>query len=102
MNQPSWATDAQSKIRRFGYWWQAWSSVSFQACMLVSDQGPDGSRVFTFTHITGAPFATDISSWIRAIRPTLEPADTFAVSLVPSATTQQPRNPWLTMVRAVS
>ena len=39
---------------------------------------------------------------MRAIRPTFEPTDTLAVSLVPSAITQQPRNPLLTMVRAVS
>src|ERR1700733_2311231 len=75
MNQPSWAAEAQSKIRRFGYWWQAWSRVSFQSCMLASDHGPDGSRVFTLTHMTGAPCATDISSWIRAIR--LPPAPAY-------------------------
>src|SRR6266567_9440472 len=98
MNQPSWATEAQSKTRRFGYWWQAWSSVSFQSCMFASDQGPDGSRVFTFTHMTGAPWATDMSSRMRPIRPTLEPTDTFAVSLVPRAITQQPRNPALAIL----
>jgi hypothetical protein len=43
--------------------------------------------------MTGSPCATDIISWMRAIIPTLEPAATFAASLVPSANTQQPRYP---------
>ena len=70
--------------------------------MLDSAQGPAGSRVFTLTQSTGAPCATDMSSAIRASRPTFEPTDTFAVSLVPSAITQQPPNPALAICRAVS
>jgi hypothetical protein len=91
MNQPFWATDAQSKTRMFGYLEQARSRVVFQRCMFASAYGPLLTRVFTFTHSTGCLPITDIIRAIRVISPTAEPAATSAVSLVPRASTQHPR-----------
>src|SRR6266487_4642202 len=90
-NQPAFATAAQSKIRMFGY--LARARAAFQACSLATDQGPPGTRVRVLTHMTGWPWATDISSLIRVISPTAEPLATLAVSLVPSANTQHPLYP---------
>ncbi len=61
--------------------------------MLASEYGPLASSDLRLTHITGSPCAARIIRSIRVIRPTLEPTATSAVSLVPSAMTQQPRNP---------
>ena len=84
---------AQLKMRMFGYCFAAWPSALFHACMLASDQSPLLRSVCVFTHMTGSPCTAAIISWIRASRPMFEPAATFAVSLVPSAMTQQPRKP---------
>src|SRR5580658_3454186 len=100
MNQLVRATAAQSKIRRLGYLPQALSSAAFHASMLDSAYGPYASSDLTLTHITGSPRATDIISLILVVNPTLEPTATLAVSLVPSAMTQQPRKPDLTRSRA--
>jgi len=70
--------------------------------MLASAYGPAGTSEMTLTHITGSPCATDIISRIRAARLTLDPMATSAVSLVPRAITQQPRNPPAAMARAAS
>src|SRR5215469_6133939 len=84
---------AQLKIRIFGYVLQAATSALFHDCMFASDHGPPLRSVCVLTHMTGSPCAADIISWIRAVRPTFELTATLAVSLVPSAKTQQPLNP---------
>jgi len=68
--------------------------------MFFSAYGPLLSSDLTFTHRTGWPSITDIIRLIRAARPTFEPTATSAVSFVPSARTQQPRNPDRTSRRA--
>ncbi len=70
--------------------------------MLASAYGPLRSSDFTLTHITGSPCAAFMTRPILVTRPTFEPAATSAVSLVPSAMTQQPRNPLLVMLRIAS
>src|SRR5579859_2843642 len=94
-NQLGCATAAQLKIRMFGYLASARTRILFQACSLALAQGPAESRVSVLTHMTGWPCATDIIRLTLAISPTEEPTDTLAVSLVPSANTQQPWYPWL-------
>src|SRR5579875_242954 len=92
-NQAGRATAAQLKIFMFGYLARAWTRARFQARSFASAQGPDVTCVRTFTQSTGWPRATDIIRAILAARPTREPAATSALSLVPSANTQQPRKP---------
>jgi hypothetical protein len=58
--------------------------------MFASAYGPELSRDFTSTHMTGWWPMSAIISLIRCARPTSEPTYTSAVSLVPSAITQQP------------
>ena len=58
--------------------------------MFCSAYGPDDSSDFTSTHMTGWLPISAIISLIRAARLTSEPTYTSAVSLVPSAITQQP------------
>ena len=70
--------------------------------MFGSAYGPDDSSEITLTHMTGSPWAAAIIRWIRVISPTLEPTATSAVSLVPSASTQQPRKPCRRSCRAAS
>src|ERR1700691_2547917 len=94
MNHQRLASPAQLKTRMFGYRAHARSSVWSHLRMLASAYGPEDSSEMTLTHMTGSPWAADIIRWILVIRPTLEPTATSAVSLVPSASTQQPRNPW--------
>ena len=77
----------------FGYLAQAVISARSQRSMFASAYGPLLSRDRTFTHITGWPCAAFIIRAILAARPMFEPAATSAVSFVPSAITQQPRNP---------
>src|SRR5215469_18065714 len=93
-NQPGWAVAAQLKMRIFGYWLRALTRARSQACSFAWDQGPLVRWVIVFTHMTGSPWAADIISWIRPGMPMLDPTDTSAASLVPSANTQQPRYPW--------
>ena len=102
MNHLFFTTEAQSKIRMFGYLAQALSSVLSQRSMFDSAYGPLTSSDLRLTHMTGSPFATDIIRPILVIRPTCEPTATSAVSFVPSAITQQPLNPAATIARAAS
>ena len=58
--------------------------------MFDSAYGPDDRIDFTSTHMTGWLPMIDIIVLIRWARLTSEPTATSAVSLVPSAITQQP------------
>src|SRR5581483_6729961 len=97
MNQLGLASDAQLKTFMFLYLGQACMSARFQSFMLPSayDGSATPGRVFTVVHSTGSLPSTDIISWMRALRLTACPpaTATLAVSLVPSAMNQQPRNP---------
>src|SRR6266699_1498002 len=84
---------AQLYTRMFGYLAQALISARSQRAMLTSAYGPLESRDFTLIQSTGSPRAAFIMRSILVVRPMFEPAATSAVSLVPSAMTQQPRNP---------
>src|SRR6266571_6236927 len=86
----------------FEYFAHSLSRVWSQRAMFASAYGPLLSSDFTFTHITGSPWAAFITRPILVARPTFEPAATSAVSLVPRAMTQQPRNPPRVMVRIAS
>ena len=77
----------------FGYRAQARTRAAFQASMSASEYGPVASSDLTLTHMTGALPISDIICLIRAGRLTTEPMATSAVSLVPRASTQQPRYP---------
>ena len=61
--------------------------------MFCSEYGPFDSSEVTSTHMTGWLPMRLIIFWIRCTRLTLEPTYTSAVSLVPSASTQQPLKP---------
>src|ERR1700689_851630 len=93
MNHQRLASEAQLKTRMFGYLAQARSRVWSHFCMLDSAYGPEESSEITLTHMTGSPCAAAIIRWIRVMSPTFDPTATSAVSLVPSASTQQPRKP---------
>ena len=84
--------------------WRAWASCSawFQSCMLASDQAPSVSSVFTVTQRIGSsPMTASIRS-IRAGRSTGPPTATFAVSVVPIASTQHPSYPVALIAAAAS
>src|SRR5258708_401653 len=102
MNHGGWARAAQLNTRMFGWVAQAFSSAAFHFCMFASAYGPEWSREMTFTHMTGSPLVTAIISLILAARLTLDPTAMSAVSLVPSASTQQPSKPPLIRFRAAT
>src|SRR6266480_2526809 len=76
----------------FGYRAQARTRAAFQASMSASEYGPVASSDLTLTHMTGWLPISDIICLTRAGRLTTEPMATSAVSLVPRASTQQPRS----------